>query len=121
MAVSTCDKALVVLMASLQCNVMLAVFGMNPTDRMLLAEISIEMSLHDIVQAEDSTLQQLQLLIKVVREQDVKWQRAQLTADLMKSKKLRNDLCVLEGKRNGMQMQMAAGLGSGWSAETIQT
>jgi hypothetical protein len=106
MAASTCDKALVVSMASLQRNVMLAVFGMNPTDRTHLAEISIEMSLRDIVQAEDSTRQQLQLLIKVVRERDVKRQRAQLTADLMKSKKLRNDLCVLEGKRNGMQMQM---------------
>jgi hypothetical protein len=55
MTSSSCDKALVVSMASLQRNVMLAIFGMNATDRTHLAEISIEMSLREIVQAEDAT------------------------------------------------------------------
>lgn len=106
MGSSSCDKALLVSMASLQRNVMLAVFGMNATDRTHLAEISIEMSLREITQAEDSTREQLAKLVKVVRERDVKRQRAQLTADLMKSRKLRNDLCMLENKKAGMQMQM---------------
>jgi len=86
MTSSSCDKALVVSMASLQRNVMLAIFGMNATDRTHLAEISIEMSLREIVQAEDATREQLAKLVKVVRERDVTRQRAQLTADLMKSR-----------------------------------
>ena len=106
MTSSSCDKALVVSMASLQRNVMLAIFGMNATDRTHLAEISIEMSLREIVQAEDATREQLAKLVKVVRERDVKRQRAQLTADLMKSRQLRDTLCMLEKKRTGMEQQM---------------
>ena len=106
MTSSSCDKALVVSMASLQRNVMLAIFGMNATDRTHLAEISIEMSLREIVQAEDATREQLAKLVKVVRERDVKRQRAQLTADLMKSRQLRETLCMLEKKRTGMEQQM---------------
>lgn len=106
MASSTCDKALLVSMASLQRNVMLAIFGMNATDRTHLAEISIEMSLREIMQAEDATREQLTKLVKVVRERDVGRQRAQLTADLMKSRQLRDNLCVLQKKRMGMEQQM---------------
>jgi len=106
MSSSSCDKALVVSMASLQRNVMLAIFGMSATDRTHLAEISIEMSLREIVQAEDATREQLAKLVKVVRERDVKRQRAQLTADLMKSRQLRDTLCMLEKKRTGMEQQM---------------
>lgn len=106
MTSSSCDKALLVSMASLQRNVMLALFGMNPTDRTHLAEISIDMSLREITQAEDATREQLAKLVKVVRERDVGRQRAQLTADLMKSRQLRENLCMLQKKRAGMEQQM---------------
>lgn len=85
---------------------MLGVFGMNATDRTHLAEMSIEGSLCEIVQAEEDTKQQLQVLIDVVRKRDVVRQSAQLKADLVKSSKLRKTLCALQQKRAGMEAQM---------------
>jgi hypothetical protein len=93
-------------LAALQRNLMLGVFGMNATDRTHLAEISIESSLCEIVQAEEDTKQQLRVLIDVVRKRDVARQSAQLKADLVKSSKLRKTLCALQQKRTGMETQM---------------
>jgi len=90
-------------LAALQRNFMLGVFGMNATDRTHLAEISIESSLCEIVQAEEDTKQQLRVLIDVVRKRDVARQSAQLKADLVKSSKLRKTLCALQQKRTGME------------------
>ena len=106
MATSTCDRTLMVSLAALQRNLMLGVFGMNATDRTHLAEMSIEGSLCEIVQAEEDTKQQLQVLIDVVRKRDVVRQSAQLKADLVKSSKLRKTLCALQQKRAGMEAQM---------------
>jgi len=106
MATSTCDRTLMVSLAALQRNLMLGVFGMNATDRTHLAEISIESSLCEIVQAEEDTKQQLRVLIDVVRKRDVARQSAQLKADLVKSSKLRKTLCALQQKRTGMETQM---------------
>lgn len=106
MAAATCDRTLLVSLSTLQRNVMLAVFGMNGTDRTHMAEISIESSLREIVQAEDETKLQLQRLIEVVRKRDVTRQRVQLKADLVKSSNLRKSLCALQQKRMGMEQQM---------------
>jgi len=106
MATSTCDRTLMVSLAALQRNLMLGVFGMNATDRTHLAEISIESSLCEIVQAEEDTKNQLRVLIDVVRKRDVARQSAQLKADLVKSSKLRKSLCALQQKRTGMETQM---------------
>ena len=45
MATANCDQAIMVSLASMQRNIMLAVFGMNSTDRTHMEEISIEHSI----------------------------------------------------------------------------
>jgi hypothetical protein len=106
MATANCDKALMVSLASLQRNVMLAVFGMNSTDRTHMAEISIESSLCEIIQAEQETRQHLQTLVDVVRKRTATKSCIQLKSDLVKSSNLRKQLCTLQQKRLGMEMQM---------------
>jgi len=106
MATANCDKTLMVSLASLQRNVMLAVFGMNSTDRTHMAEISIESSLCEIIQAEQETRQHLQTLVDVVRKRTATKSCVQLKSDLVKSSNLRKQLCTLQQKRLGMEMQM---------------
>jgi len=106
MATANCDKTLMVSLASLQRNVMLAVFGMSSSDRTHMAEISIESSLCEIIQAEHETRQHLQTLVDVVRKRTATKSCVQLKSDLVKSSNLRKQLCTLQQKRIGMEMQM---------------
>jgi hypothetical protein len=106
MATANCDKALLVSLASLQRNIMLTVFGMSSTDRTHMAEISIESSLFEIIQAEQETRQHLQTLVEVVRKRTATKSCIQLKSDLVKSSNLRKQLCTLQQKRIGMEMQM---------------
>jgi hypothetical protein len=69
---------------------MLAVFGMNSTDRTHMAEISIESSLCEIIQAEQETRQHLQTLVDVVRKRTATKSCIQLKSDLVKSSNLRS-------------------------------
>lgn len=105
-AKANCDKALMVSLASLQRNIMLTVFGMSSADRTHMAEISIESSLCEIIQAEQETRQHLQTLVEVVRRRTTTKNCMQLKSDLVKSSNLRKQLCTLQQKRIGMEMQM---------------
>ena len=106
MATANCDQAIMVSLASMQRNIMLAVFGMNSTDRTHMAEISIEHSLSEIIQAEQETRQHLQTLVDAVRRRTATKSCIQLKSDLVKSSNLRKQLCTLQQKRIGMEMQM---------------
>lgn len=106
MAAVNCDKTIMVSLASLQRNVMLAMFGMSANDRTHMAEISIENSLTEIVQAETETRNHLQALVQVVRKRNSSRNCMQMKSDLLKSRNLRKQLCVLQQKRHGMEMQM---------------
>ncbi len=106
MATVNCDKAIMVSLASIQRNVMLAMFGMSANDRTHMAEISIENSLMEIVQAETETRNHLQALVQLVRKRNSSRNCMQMKSDLLKSRNLRKHLCVLQQKRHGMEMQM---------------
>ena len=103
---SNCDKAIMVSLASLQRNIMLTVFGMNSADRTHMAEISIERSISQILQAETETKQQLQELVDGVRKRTESKNMSELKSMLQKSSSLRKQLYRLGERRRGMGAQM---------------
>jgi len=101
-----CSKYLSTGMANAVRGVALAVWGTQPRDRMLIAEMSVNSSITELVQAENTTKNELAQLVERVRALPVNKNKASLKDLLLKSRCLRNTLTTMGKKRMGMEKQL---------------
>ena len=93
-------------MANAVRGVALAVWGTQPRDRMLIAEMSVNGSITELIQAENTTKKELAILVERVRALPVNKNKAVLRDLLLKSRGLRNTLTTMGKKRMGMEKQL---------------
>jgi hypothetical protein len=101
-----CSKYFSTGMANAVRGVALAVWGTQPRDRMLIAEMSVNSSITELVQAENTTKNELAQLVERVRALPVNKNKAALKDLLLKSRCLRNTLTTMGKKRMGMEKQL---------------
>jgi hypothetical protein len=109
MAVSeqdNCKNYFATSMANAVRGVALAVWGTQPRDRMLIAEMSVTGSIAELMHAENTTKKELALIVDRVRELPAIKNKAALKDLLLKSRMLRSTLTTMGKKRMGMEKQL---------------
>jgi hypothetical protein len=102
----SCSKGLKDVLANTVRGVALAVWGTQPRDRMLIAEMSVSASIGELVQAEKSTKQELSMIVERVRATQLSKSKSGLKDLLLKSRVLRGTLSSINKKRVSMEKQL---------------
>jgi hypothetical protein len=95
----SCSKGLKNVLANTVRGVALAVWGTQPRDRMLIAEMSVSASIGELVQAENTTKQELSIIVERVRATQSSESKSGLKDLLLKSRVLRGTLASINKKR----------------------
>ncbi len=102
----SCLKGLKNVLANTVRGVALAVWGTQPRDRMLIAEMSVSASIGELVQAENTTKQELSIIVERVRATQLSKSKSGLKDLLLKSRVLRGTLANINKKRMSMEKQL---------------
>ena len=104
----SCSKGLKNVLANTVRGVALAVWGTQPRDRMYIAEMSVSASIGELVQAENTTKQELSHIVERVKSTQSSKSKSGLKDLLLKSRVLRGTLASINKKRMSMEKQLEA-------------
>ncbi len=104
----SCSKGLKNVLANTVRGVALAVWGTQPRDSMLIAEMSVSASIGELVQAENTTKQELSHIVERVKSTQSSKSKSGLKDLLLKSRVLRGTLASINKKRMSMEKQLEA-------------
>jgi hypothetical protein len=102
----SCSKGIKTVLANTVRAAALAVWGTQPRDSMLIAEMSVSSSIGELVQAENATKKELSLIVDRVRATQSSKSKNGLKDLLLRSRVLRGTLASMGKKRMSMEKQL---------------
>jgi len=101
-----CSKGVQTAFANGVRGLALAVWGTQPRDSMLLAEMSVSASIHELTKAEDNTKKELSLIVDKVKNLPGNKSKQLVKDLLLRSRNLRGTLASMGKKRMSMEKQL---------------
>lgn len=102
----SCSKGIKTVLANTVRGVALAVWGTQPRDSMLIAEMSVSSSIGELVQAENATKWELSIIVDRVRATQSSKSKNGLKELLLRSRVLRGMMASMGKKRMSMEKQL---------------
>lgn len=101
-----CSKGIQTAFANTVRGVALAVWGTQPRDSMLLAEMSVSASINELTQAENNTKRELSIIVDKVKTMPGSKSKTVIKDLLLRSRTLRSTLASMSKKRMSMEKQL---------------
>jgi hypothetical protein len=101
-----CSKGIQTAFANTVRGVALAMWGTQPRDSMLLAEMSVSASINELTQAENNTKRELSIIVDRVKTMQGTKSKTVIKDLLLRSRALRSTLASMGKKRMSMEKQL---------------
>ena len=101
-----CSKGIQTAFANTVRGVALAMWGTQPRDSMLLAEMSVSASINELTQAENNTKRELSIIVDKVKTMPGTKSKTVIKDLLLRSRALRSTLASMGKKRMSMEKQL---------------
>ena len=102
----SCSKGVQTAFANGVRGLALAVWGTQPRDSMLLAEMSVSASITELTKAEDNTKRELSTIVDRVKNMQANKSKQMVKDLLLRSRNLRSTLASMGKKRMSMEKQL---------------